>query len=401
MVVPEQYSVLELRIGGELEGLSVGAILEEAGGQRNEVQSERVPVGTVQLAARQTVNFISSQSIGFQPSFANSRSLDPVKELGAELFSVVQYTPAGKLYEKATLRAEHEGGAVSVRVIPENELAASLPWEILYDTGRRGFLALSLRSPLVRRGSAPPSTPISEPLRILVAAADTNKLTETDRDIKMLLELQQNYSDRIKPVQVLEEATPENLAEALASGPYHVIHFTGTGVRGTGTGVRGASQQALKLFDRVDGVSARWLEEAIAAPGDVRIIFLSADYTDQMARELAHHFPVTIGVRELIRSESATRFAQVLYSGLLAGDSVESSVTRARYSLDTDNPGVRDWALMTVYAHRHNHRAEAAGGGGVRSSDLGAGAAGQPRGAPDAARSGRVCSSTSSSRLRS
>jgi hypothetical protein len=179
-----------------------------------------------------------------------------------------------------------------------------------------------------------------------LVAADVTGLAEPERDSRVFEELRKDHPQDFGEIDILEHATFREFSDHLSTRSYNIVHFSGTGVRTS-------KMPMLSVFDERGGtlpVEAEMLLQMLQKQSELRAVFLSADYTDQVAKLLSHSVPVCIGIRELVSAQSAATFARTLYYALLAGLPVSQALTRARQDLDSQNPGVRDWALITAYA---------------------------------------------------
>ena len=305
-----------------------------------------IPLEDQRSAASIVMSNISGRSIGTQESTSIWRALDPTKELGTELFNRVFAGPCRDLYTQALKDAEGPDNALAIRLHIADDLSPAIPWELLFDPMRDAFVALSSRSPVIRATSDRRLEPLTGPLRVLLASADTNYLAEPQRDREVFEQLEKEHPNDFLQVDVLERASMNAFAGKLRSAAYNIIHFSGSGSASP-------TLPALSFFSddysRTDFVSAEALLPLLVNQPELRVMFLSADYTDQLARLLSPSVPLCIGIRELLSAASAATFARALYSTLLTAWPVSLALTRARQQLDADNPGVRDWALITPY----------------------------------------------------
>ena len=330
---------------------------------RAEMESERRVILTIEYDSREernavniddrrlsgdeVIGLISLRSIGIQSSTSTSRSLDPAKELGAELFQQVFAGSARELYVQAMRASNAENASIAVRVEEEDNVPPAIPWELLYDPIRENFVGLSLRSPLIRAVPMGQKPPLTEPLQILVAAADVTGLVEPEGDFKVFRDLREQHPEDFGAIEILERTTLPALVRRLKEKQYHIVHFTGTGPRTP-------KQPMISVFTSETGMESQPVGADILLPmlqkqDNLRVLFLSADYSDQLARSLSRTIPVCVGLRELVSAQSAAIFARTLYESLIGSVSMGSALTLARQELDSRNPGVRDWCLFRAY----------------------------------------------------
>ena len=94
----------------------------------------------------------------------------PLKDFGGRLYGAVFQEELRETLLRSQIKTDGQGMGLRLRLTDTPELAG-LPWEFLYDPRRNRFLALSLRTPLVRYLDLPdPPHPlqVEGPLRLLV-----------------------------------------------------------------------------------------------------------------------------------------------------------------------------------------------------------------------------------------
>ena len=295
---------------------------------------------------------------------------DPLRELGRRLFDAV-FTGRGKaLYDRCRDRAREAGTGLRVRVVlrrgPDGRDARWMPWEFLYDSRRRDFLALSMLSRLIRDTGNVPYDPldlVSPPIRALVVGADINGNLGVAEEVKKLKAIEKRNKKRLR-LDVLPNATRDELLKAVRDPDYHVFHFIGTGVPpGTGWTGGNAAREGLVLmpddrkqtpgvaFGPAQIVGTAELVEAMKFNGQVRGVVLDAWYTDGIAAELAEEVPVpgVIGVRGIITIPACMAFALELYRAVVRGEPLDMAITSARQQVDRRLTGSREWGVQTAY----------------------------------------------------
>jgi hypothetical protein len=309
----------------------------------------RNPLRPGELSA--AVASIPAASKGLQRSVPD-QSLDPVRELGSRLFDALFRGALGRLLVGALASG---GDGVRIMLKADDDAAAALPWEYLYDG--RDFLALSTRSPIVRRafttGAPPALPPLPSQLRMLVVAANVTGTMNVDEELGRI-----RAADNagVLDLDVLEDATPRGVEARLRAAPYDVVHYIGTGIEEV---ERAAFSQTLALVgDRADGdekwpahtlLDAPQLDRLFAWQEGLRLLVLNGCRTDWLAGELARRVPATIGHRGDVSEDAALAFTEGLYSALLNGVPLEASVTGARLTMESRDPGGREWSAPVFY----------------------------------------------------
>ncbi|MGY1636876.1 CHAT domain-containing protein [Geodermatophilus sp. SYSU D00742] len=276
---------------------------------------------------------------------------DRAVEIGQLLFHDLFAGVLRALYE----RTAAPGHGVRIRVSSHDLAAFALPWELLYDDAvRQDFIALGTDSAVVRTFLPVPErelTPATMPLRVLAVTADPTGSLGAEQDVDVLRGLAADRSH--VSVDVLPRATWSRLRERLREGPpFEVLHFAGTG---TPAGERHGAPQMLALEPGTDGedtartVAAELLGAELARLPDLRLAYLSACHTDQVAATLSRSVPAVVGVRGEITVPGCTAFAEAFYSAAVDGRPVDVAVWSARRELESRLPGRREWAATTLY----------------------------------------------------
>jgi hypothetical protein len=299
-------------------------------------------------------------------------SFDPVRDLGERLFLSLIDGGLGSHYHQAVGRATAAARHLRLCLTMADRRLADLPWELLYDLKRQDFVALSVRTPLVRRWvveghglPAAEAAPLEGPLRLLVVNASA-KSSGAPLEIGAL---RQAEGEGLRISRVVEGATKARLLEAVAQGDEPLFHFVGSpqeGRRHEGEPQLVCSGDGASPSSRAPGdPSARTPgEPSVLAPGELldalrdrkraglpplRFAFWSSGHTDAFARDVAPGLAASAGVRDALTGQGAGAFAAGLYRALAAGRSVATAFTEARQRVDREQPGNREWVLPVLY----------------------------------------------------
>jgi hypothetical protein len=265
-----------------------------------------------------------------------------LKQVGQTLREMVMPEPIWALWRESLGRAGSDG--LRLRIRPADAMAASLPWEAIYDPDRNEFPALNIDTPVVRylEGPIPHSTEQLPPsLSVLLTGADS----DPRRPLDVRAEL-----DRIEAaLQPLTDAGKATVAriDALCAGKLqmpllqkkpHVLHFAGHGEWD-------GSQQAGALWLVGDTEPDRLETEFLATVlrgSSVRLVILnacdsavdSAQLWSGMAQSLVlAGVPAVVAMRYLISDGGGTAFAETFYSAIAAGEPLDRAMTHARQAM--------------------------------------------------------------------
>lgn len=256
------------------------------------------------------------------------------------------------------------GLRIRLHLSPASPQIISLPWELLYRSETRDFLARNPRTPLVRDLDVPcarTSVPPEPPLRILVIRSDPR-----DQNHRPNLN---SESDRLKAawgrhpgtvIEFLEAKTLNSLRNKLSLEDFHVLHFMGHGGFDEETG------DGVLVFENPQGLSepvrGAVLAETLKSCQSLRLICLNACDTARIAREdtqsvfsgaasalLLAGFPAVVAMQRPISERAASTFSQSLYSALASGLPVDSATAEARLAIHLDCENSPEWAIPALY----------------------------------------------------
>lgn len=355
-IVRYEELLIELReAGGEKPRYSIRLSLDDQGVEQGEF---RLPLSLREI---EQVLTTASRKQWVQRA-TSSDSLDPLRDMGAQLFSALFYDQRGIFYQKALDRMERQGKGLRLRVVAGSPQLAAMPWEFLYDVYRQDFLSLSARSPVVRQLESTPASaspaPIAPPLSVLVVAADIT--ADRQRGVEQEIDLLRKLGEETGLLRLdVKGATPHKLAKALQKKPYDILHFIGAGIPlESGAGPLDLGAQALAFLngdddepddDRPYVLDGRELAAILQDAGTLRLAYLSGRQTDRLAGQISRQVPAALGMRGMISVPACLNFTEGFYRALLTRQPLEGAVSQGRQQIDTRDPGGREWGLPTFY----------------------------------------------------
>jgi len=267
-----------------------------------------------------------------------------LKQVGNTLREIVLPDPIWALWRESLGRAGSEG--LRLRIRPADAVAASLPWEAIYDVERDEFPALNIDTPVVRYLEGPiPAQPRTEPppasLSVLLTGADSDPkrpldvTAELDRVEAALAPLIPQNKATVKRMDSLGAG---QLQKALMQQKPHLFHFAGHGEWDAATG-----EGALLLV--ADGYADPLPTEFLATilrGSSVRLVILnaydSAIDSDQLWSGMAQSLvlagvPAVVAMRSFVSDGGATAFAETFYTAVAAGEPLDRAVTHARQAM--------------------------------------------------------------------
>ncbi len=288
------------------------------------------------------------------------------KKLGAALLQALLPHPIREIWERSQGSIE-SASILRLRLDVRCPELAALPWEMLYDAGRRYFLATAPQRPIVRyvydAASERPLSRVSD-LNVLIAVSRPSGLDElaaAGQEVSIILDALQDLRDRNRVrVDVLERATIKKLQQSLLHG-YHVLHFIGHGLFERGIG---------HLIFEDDRGKPQWIDgETLAVfcrETPLRLLVLnSCETADASAVDpllgvaqaaLVAEVPAVVAMQGAIRDKAAAEFAHGFYLALAEGYPLETCVTEGRKAIIAQNHGLdpADWAVPVLFSNAPN-----------------------------------------------
>jgi hypothetical protein len=291
-----------------------------------------------------------------------SNALDAAREFGAALFQSVMRDEVGGAYRSSLLSAEQRGAGLRVRLrLSGAPDLVGVPWEFLFDSTAKRFVALSSESPIVRFLDVPGTTSplkVTPPIKALVVISSPSDFEALDVEAEW-----SRLQEAVKAVQGrgllslerLEKPTLVELQRALRRD-YHILHFVGHG------GFDEKGQDGLLVFEDEQGrgneVSATYLSTILHDAETLRLAVLNAcdgarsSRNDQFAGVaqslLQQGVPAVVAMQFPITDDAALTFAREFYGAFAEGLSVEASLAEARKSIFAQQND-SEWATPVLY----------------------------------------------------
>jgi hypothetical protein len=282
-----------------------------------------------------------------------------VRRLGGRLFDAVfqdevRYLLTASLQQASIRDAELR---LQLRLGAAPELT-DLPWEFLYDTDARRFVALLGRTSLVRLVDRPGRVgplPVQLPLRILVVLVGSRA---TDLELEWS-RLQGSLADLQRSGEVQLDRTIGRtfgaLVDQLSRGSYHVVHYVGEVGHDPRTG------DGLVLFEdpggRLQPVSGADLGALLRGYPSLGVALLDSvgsagrgrGIPSASARSLlGQGVPAVVAMQFGMTHRAGTTFPREFYGSLALGRPLDDVVGDARRAISQQS-GPLDWAAPTLH----------------------------------------------------
>jgi CHAT domain len=238
---------------------------------------------------------------------------------------------------------------------------ALLPWELLYDPGRRLFLARGDRHLLIVRflDLLQPTvvSALQPPLRILIAAPSPAGLPALCSQLESEL-ISRSARGAGFEIEQLEEPTLDGLRNKLLLSRFDVLHFIGHGefVEGEGMlllGPTGGVPQIVKADLFASHIAGTRLRLVVLNACDTARLASGAGvdpFAGLAAALMRNGVAAVVAMQFPISDTAAVAFSASLYSRLAAGDRLDTAVTEARLAIHRENENSLEWATPVEYA---------------------------------------------------
>jgi hypothetical protein len=288
-------------------------------------------------------------------SYAPDRGVDPLTSFGTNLFNTLFSDERRKAWWEQLGRVTTENGAVRLRILTNLERVQHLPWELLFDSSRQDFIALSGRVALVRTrpdgyDRQADLAPLQK-LRILAVTADPDGSLQADEELASFRALITGGADTVV-LETLEQATTKQVLQKLTAAQFDIFIFFGAGWREDRFSRAGGLRQAVALVPEGEGDNGLLKRNTLGAAllkAKVRLAVLNGSDTDWIARSLAKHVPAALGFREQVRPQTRRVSMEALSNAVLRGVPLDLGITGVRQAIDQSQPGSGEWCRLIFY----------------------------------------------------
>jgi hypothetical protein len=297
-----------------------------------------------------------------------SAQMETAKQFGGKLFKSLFAGDVLSVYASSLAEANARNVGLRLRLhldaAPE---LGNLPWEFLYNSALNQFLALSVKTPIVRFIELPkPIRPLTvePPLRILVmisAPADYETL-DVEREWKQLKTALAGVERQGRVIlERLEEASLGALQRKLQEHAYHIFHFIGHG----GFDSRAQDGELVLEDEHARGrrVSAQQLSIVLHDHASLRLALVNAceggrtsqddPFAGVAASLVQQGIPAVIAMQFEISDDVATVFAGEFYRVLAQGHPVDWALGEAR-KLISGTTVQPEWGTPVLFLRAQN-----------------------------------------------
>ena len=291
-----------------------------------------------------------------------STELSTAKSFGAALFNAVFSGDVRACLRSSVDEAKREAGGIRVRLRLADPALADLPWEFLYVQSVNRFLALSVRTPLVRYMDLPEvlqPIAVSPPIRVLAMISSPTDYPSLDVEGEWQ-RLNDALADLIKAgtlsLERMEEATLAALQRRLRRSKYHIFHFVGHGEFDQ------TLHEGVLLLEREKHrghrVGSQYLGMLLHDHESLRVAVLNACKGARSSKQdpfagsaqtlVQQGIPAVIAMQFEIADDVAQTFAHEFYGALANSYPIDAAVTEARKAIFAMGREV-EWATPVLY----------------------------------------------------
>jgi hypothetical protein len=294
---------------------------------------------------------------GLRQRRARSSRGGTIQDFGGRLFDAVFSGDIEHLFRSSLDTAARSGKGLRIRLrLPEDSELHARPWEFLFDTESREFLAVRENTPLIRylpvAHPIPPIT-VEGPLRVLVAMASPTDHPRLDiaREWDILCQALEPSitAGRLKLERVRGGCTFDNLRDSLRHFNTHIFHFVGHGLPGA------------LVLERESGrgqeMEATQLRSAFPSGALPRLIVLNAcsgaieddvPFSGLAQGFLKQGVPAVVAMQASITDDAALIFTRYFYRDLVETGAVDTALTEARLRMQGNGHPI-EWGTPVLY----------------------------------------------------
>lgn len=294
---------------------------------------------------------------GLRQRRARSGKGGTIQDFGGKLFEAVFSGDIEHLYRSSLDTAARAGKGLRIRLrLPEDSELHTRPWEFLFDTECREFLAVREHTPLIRylpvAQPIPPIT-VEGPLRVLVALSSPTDHPRLDiaREWEILCQALEPSitAGRLELRRVPGNCTFDNLRDSLRHFNTHIFHFVGHGLPGALV-LEQESGRGLEM-------EATHLRSAFPSGALPRLIVLNAcsgaisedvPFSGLAQGFLKQGVPAVVAMQASITDDAALIFTRYFYRDLIETGAVDASLTEARLRMQGNGHPI-EWGTPVLY----------------------------------------------------
>lgn len=294
---------------------------------------------------------------GLRQRGARSSRTSSIEDFGGKLFEAVFSGDIEHLFRSSLDASFRDGKGLRIRLrLPEDSELHMQPWEFLFDTEGREFLAVREHTPLVRylpvAQPIPPIT-VEGPLRVLVALSSPTDHPRLDiaREWEILCHALEPSitAGRLELRRVPGRCTFDNLRDSLRHFGAHIFHFVGHGIPGALV----LEQESGKGLE----MEATHLRSAFPSGALPRLIVLNAcsgaitqdvPFSGLAQGFLRQGVPAVVAMQASITDDAALIFTRYFYRDLVEIGAVDASLTEARLRMQGNGHPI-EWGTPVLY----------------------------------------------------
>jgi hypothetical protein len=294
---------------------------------------------------------------------ADSPETRAAREFGTRLFDAVFQEDLQVCFRGSLDEAKRRDRGLRIRLrLGDTPELADLPWEYLYHSQPRQFLALSAETPIIRYLDLPDvikPLAVVPPLRALVMISSPTDFDRLDVEREW-----QKLSDAVKDleeagllvVERLERATLEQLQRRLRKADYHIFHFIGHG------GFDPHTQEGVLVLEDENNrgrlVSGQEIGIYLKDESTLRLVILNACEGARASRSdpfagaaqslVLKGIPAVIAMQFEVSDDAAITLAHGFFCALADGFPVDAALAEARKSVFARGNAV-EWGTPVLY----------------------------------------------------
>jgi hypothetical protein len=282
------------------------------------------------------------------------------RQFGQQLSDTLMAGNVRILFDKCRDKARERGDQLQVLIDPVGPNVSRIPWEFALDPSA-GDDYLALRVPVARSlhlMQPVPPLEVAPPLRVLGVMSRPSDLPalEVDAERRQISESLQRLSSDLVKVDWLPGDRWQDVARALRSAPWHVLHFVGHG--GFDEDMESGFIELSGDDGRAHQVPAADLARWVYENPELRLVVLNAcesattgaagAFSSTAAKLLREGVPAVVAMQYEISDPAALAFATVFYEGVARGIPVDRAVTVAREHVKMTFQSL-EWATPVLF----------------------------------------------------